>query len=205
MTLRAAHETIETERLILRRITPDDAPFYARIHADPEVARYISHGRPRTPAETQAFIESVLASYATLSLGQLAIVRRSDGELLGRCGLSHLESEVTPATDGIPPAYYYPARAPAGTVTRVELELGYTLDRAAWRQGYATEAVAAVWKYARENRPGERVVSLIHPDNHPSQKLANRFGVSLVDRLMFFDRPFDRYAWPSGNSPSTDR
>jgi RimJ/RimL family protein N-acetyltransferase len=205
MTLLPGHQTIETERLVLRRITPDDLPFFARIHADPDVALYLAHGRPRLVEETRGWMDAVLESYRALGLGQLAITRKTDGALIGRCGLSYLETDPAPAADGSRLGYYFPARAPHGVEAHVESELGYTLDPATWGQGYATEAVSAVWDYTTSNRPDERVVSLIHRDNARSRKLAGRFGVTLVDRVTLWDRLFDRYAWPTGNSPSTDR
>jgi RimJ/RimL family protein N-acetyltransferase len=205
VTLLAANDRIETERLVLRRITRDDLPFYARVHADPDVARYLAHGRPRLLDETTAWMDAMLGSYDDLRLGQVAIARKSDGALIGRCGLSHLETEVEPRPDGTRVGYYFPLRAPADVKHVVELELGYTLDRAAWGHGYAREAVGAVWEYARDSWAGHPVVSLIHPENARSVRLATLFGVTLVDRVTLWERPFDRYGWPAGNSPSIDR
>ena len=107
--------------------------------------------------------------------------------------------------DGTHLGYYYPDYAPAGVPHTTEPELGYTLDRAAWGHGYAREAVRGMWNYLSTRRPDLRVISLIHPDNARSLRLATSFGVTLVDRIMTWGRPFDRYAWPAGNSPSIDR
>lgn len=205
MTLLPTDDRIETERLVLRRIDRSDLPFYARIHAHPDVARYISHGRPRSDEESRVWLEYMLDSYQQLDLGQLAITRKSDGALLGRCGVSYLETEPDAGVDGTRMGYYFPVRAPAGVKPVIEWELGYTLDQAAWGSGYAREAVAGVWKYLSTQRPGARVVSLIHPDNARSLRLAGRFGVTLVDRVTLWERHFDRYAWPDGNSPSMER
>jgi ribosomal-protein-alanine N-acetyltransferase len=197
MTLPDNDARIETERLVLRRITEDDLPFFARIHVLPEVAQYLAHGRPRLIDETRAWMASLLESYRAIGLGQVAVTRKEDGALLGRCGLSRLESEPDPQPDGTRLGYYFPSRAPAGITAVVESELGYTFDPAAWGKGYAREAVNAVWRYHRERNPGDRVVSLIHPENTKSIRLASRFGVSLVDRITSWDRPFDRYLWPT--------
>ena len=205
MSLLAADQTLQTERLLLRRITREDFPFYARIHADPDVARYLAHGRPRSEEETEQWMDTLLSAYRELQLGQIAVTRKSDGALLGRCGVSHLETEVEAGADGSRAGYYFPTRAPAGVDHTVEHELGYTLDRAAWGFGYAREAVRAMWNYLRARRPESRIVSLIHPDNARSVRLATSFGATLVDRVKSWDRPFDRYAWPGGNSPSIDR
>jgi ribosomal-protein-alanine N-acetyltransferase len=205
MSLLASDQSIETERLLLRRITRDDLPFYARIHADPDVARYLAHGNPRSVDETSSWMDTLLGSYSALQLGQVAITRKTDGALVGRCGVSHLETDVDLQPDGTRLSYYYPTHAPADRKHVAELELGYTLDRAEWGQGYASEAVAAMWKYLSAKRPGVPVVSLIHPENTRSVRLARNFGVTLVDRVTAWNRPFDRYAWPAGKSPSIDR
>jgi RimJ/RimL family protein N-acetyltransferase len=205
MSLLASDQTLDTERLLLRRITREDLPFYTRIHADPEVARYLAHGNPRSPDETLQWLESLLVAYRDLELGQIAVTRKSDGALLGRCGCSHLETPADPEPDGTYLGYYYPARAPDGVQHVVQHELGYTMDRAAWGQGYAREAVRAMWNYLSSRRPNLRIVSLIHPENARSIRLASSFGVTRVDRVNYVGRIYDRYAWPAGNNPSTDR
>ena len=63
MTLAHGTDRLESERLVLRRITPDDLPFYTRLHANPHVAEHLyPQGRPRTPAETNAFVQYTLAT-----------------------------------------------------------------------------------------------------------------------------------------------
>jgi RimJ/RimL family protein N-acetyltransferase len=205
MTLLADHQVIETERLLLRRVATDDLPFYTRIHADPDVARYIAHGKPRSPDETRTWLGNLLDAYRETSLGQLAVTRKSDGALVGRCGLSYLETDRDAAPDGIRTGYYFPERANPDSGPVVESELGYTFDRDVWGHGYATEAVRGVSDYARANRPGECLVSLIHADNVRSRKLAERFGVARTYPVMLWGRAFDRYVWPAANSPSTER
>ena len=53
MTLAHGTDRLESARLVLRRVTPDDLPFFTRIHALPEVAENLyPEGRPRSPEET---------------------------------------------------------------------------------------------------------------------------------------------------------
>jgi ribosomal-protein-alanine N-acetyltransferase len=189
-------DLLETDRLVLRRITPDDFDFFARIHADPDVARYISHGRPRVPEETRAWLEATLSGYLALELGQLAVVRRSDGALLGRCGLSDLSVEVGKAEGAVPRCWWVRTQIPSGTNVTFEHELGYTFDRASWGQGYATEAVGRVFSYARDVARISRIMSLIHPDNARSLKLAARFGAVLDGRVESVGRVLNTFVWP---------
>src|ERR1044072_6432534 len=114
MTLARATDRIESPRLVLRRITPADLPFFTRIHAVPDVVRYTGHGRPCTAEETLAWLLSTLASYEDLELGQLAVLRKADGALLGRYGLIHLVIETEPSSNAVASGWFGRALAPAG-------------------------------------------------------------------------------------------
>ena len=195
MTLALGTRLIETDRLVLRRVAPEDFDFFARIHGDPEVARYISHGRPRTLEESRGWLDATLSAYQTLDLGQLAVVRRSDGVLLGRCGLSDLAVE-TDADGGVRRSWWSRGQIPAGIGVSFERELGYTFDRAQWGHGYAAEAVGCVLGYARDVLRLTRIVSLIHPDNARSFKVASRFGVVLEGKIESVGRVLDLFVWP---------
>jgi [ribosomal protein S5]-alanine N-acetyltransferase len=197
MTLTTGTDFLETDRLVLRRITADDVDFFARIHADPEVAQYISHGRPRAVEETRAWLESTLSGYQALALGQLAVVRRSDGTLLGRCGLSDLAVEVSNTEDRVRRCWWSRAQIPTGTSVTFDHELGYTFDRACWGHGYASEAVSRVFSHVRDAAQISRIISLIHPDNARSLKLARRFGAVLEGRVESVGRVLNTFVWPA--------
>src|SRR5919109_4809537 len=102
MTLARGTDRLESARLVLRRTAPDDLPFFTRIHALPEVAQHLyPGGRPRSPKETAAWFSYTLTSYDKLALGYLAVVRKDDGALIGRCGLMDLVVESTEPGRGI--------------------------------------------------------------------------------------------------------
>jgi RimJ/RimL family protein N-acetyltransferase len=85
MTLAHGTDRLKSARLVLRRIAPDDLPFFTRIHALLEVAQHrYAGGRPRSPEETAAWFSYTLTSYDKLALGYLAVVRKDDGALIGR-------------------------------------------------------------------------------------------------------------------------
>ena len=197
MTLARHDDTIETDRLVLRRMTEADLPFYTRIHSDPEVARYIGPGRPRTVEETRRWFDLIIETYERFGLGQLAVVRKADGALVGRCGTSFLEVGPSPPGGGDPPGYFTLGEAPAGMATTLERELGYTFDRPAWGHGFAREAARGVHAYVIEKLGVERVVSLIHPLNERSIRVARSLGARHVDRVHAFDAALDRYVWPA--------
>lgn len=196
MTLQTGTHSIETERLILRRIEPGDLEFYVRIQADPEVARYIAHGKPRTRQESEAWLEAVLASYASCALGQLAVVAKASGVLIGRCGLSDAALEAVPEPGRLRRGWFFRAQVPEGVVVDPVPELGYTFARENWGCGYASEASAAVYRYAHETLRKPAVMSVIDADNHASLAVARKHGVVCGGKVELSGKAFDRYDWP---------
>lgn len=196
MTLARATDRIESPRLVLRRIAPADLPFFTRIHAIADVVRYTGHGRPRSTEETQAWLQATLASYEELQLGQLAVVRKADGVLLGRCGMSDLVIEASAAPGAIPRAWFGRAQAPAGLALIQERELGYTFDSAHWGHGYATEAAQCVFAYARDSLGLKRVISVIHGDNVRSLRVAERCGLRREGEIDVLGRALVVHVWP---------
>jgi RimJ/RimL family protein N-acetyltransferase len=197
MTLAHGTDRLETARLFLRRIAPDDLPFFTRIHALPEVARGLwPGGLPRSPEQTDAYVRSTLESYERLGLGYLAVLRKEDGALIGRCGLTELAVEATAPEHGIRKGWFGDAQAPAGVALTFECELGYTFDPAAWGQGYATEAVRCVRDYARDVLHLSYAVSAILPSNSRSRRVAERFGLRTDGQMEAVGMTFDRYVWP---------
>ena len=78
MTLAHGTERLESTRLLLRRVTPEDLPFFTRIHALPAVAQHLyPQGRPRSPEETAGWLRYTLTSYERLALGYLASCART--------------------------------------------------------------------------------------------------------------------------------
>lgn len=196
MTLAPGTDTIESERLVLRRITQDDLDFYTRIQADPDVARYIATGKPRSPEESRDWLAAILASYAESSLGQLAVLRKSDGVLVGRCGLSDAVVEATPASGAIRNGWFFRAQAPVGVQLELVPELGYTFAKEHWGQGYAAEAAGCVFGYVRSALNFGKIMSVIDAENHASLAVARKFGVQFSEQIALSGHAFDRYDWP---------
>ena len=197
MTLAHGTDRLESARLVLRRIAPDDLQFFTRIHALPEVAQYLyPGGRPRSRQETAAFLQSIFESYEQLALGYLAVLRKEDGALIGRCGLMDLVVESAAPEQGIRRGWFGRAQAPVGGALTFECELGYTFDPAVWGQGFATEAARCVRDYARDILRLPYAISAILPQNARSRRVAERFGVRAADQMQVVGLTFDRYVWP---------
>jgi RimJ/RimL family protein N-acetyltransferase len=193
MTLLSPADVLETERLYLRRIDRSDLDTFIAIHGDPDVARYIG-GKPRPPAETEAWFQDVQDSYAKACLGPLAVVRKSDGARLGRCGLSDAAIDRVAPPGGLQRAWLFRSHAPADAEPLPEL--GYTFGKAYWGQGYASEAARAVYGYAQTRHRFAQIMSVIHPENTGSLAVAAKFGVRYIGEVDVAGQPFKRFHWP---------
>ena len=145
---------LETPRLLIRRLEPGDVEPLAVLWTDVEVTRYL--GGPRDPQRVRASMAADAAAVEQPAMDLWTVVEKVGGRVVGHCGL--LEKTV----DG-----------------RAEVELVYVLARWAWGHGYATEAAAAVCKYAFEGLGLRRLVSLVDPPNAASLRVAARLGMRL--------------------------
>jgi RimJ/RimL family protein N-acetyltransferase len=148
--------TLQTERLIMRAPRGEDLDEWAAIMADPDVARYIAPA-PLTRDEAWRSIAATLGHWQLRGYGAWAVERKSDGAMIGRVGMINPEG--------------WPG-----------LEIGWTLGKAHWGKGYATEAAAAAMRYAFLTQPVDRLISNIDPDNVPSQAVAVRLGETKGER-----------------------
>ena len=197
MTLAHGTDRLESDRLVLRRVTSDDLPFYTRLHALPKVAEHLyPEGRPRSPEETKAWMEYTLASYEQLALGYLAVLRKEDGALIGRCGLMDLVVESAAPEHGTRRGWFGREEAPAGVALTFETELGYTFDPAVWGQGLATEAARCVRDYARDVLRWSYAISAILPQNARSRRVAERSGARAAGQMDVVGLTWDHYVWP---------
>ena len=142
---------VETERLRLRHFKHEDLDDYARISADPEVMRYIGKGQPLSREDAWRSMAFHSGHWQLRGFGQWAIELKETGRLIGRIGL------------------FMPEGWPG-------LEVGWLLDREYWGRGLATEGGRAALNYAFQELRAEHVVSIIHPENHASIRVAEKLG-----------------------------
>ncbi len=163
---------LETERLLLRPLAPDDLDALARMYADPETMRWIGDGSTATREETAAWLERHRALSERQGYGLYAAVERASGALVGRCGLVHWDD-----VGGAP-----------------ELEVGWLIDRSRWGRGYATEAGRAWSDHAFGALGRARLVSLVHPGNGASIRVAEKLGMRHERDVAFRGRLTRLYA-----------
>ena len=151
---------LKTPRLILRPFAADDLDRMAELLTNKDFMRF-SMG-PMTQEQTKSFLDKVIGWDRDGMPSQFAMIVRSSGLLVGYCGFFHHE------VDG-----------------KMEIEIGYRLDSTFWNRGLATEAARAVRDHGFRNLRLEYVISLIHPENHPSRRVAEKNGMILERETTF--------------------
>jgi RimJ/RimL family protein N-acetyltransferase len=161
--------TLETDRLLLRPfVVEEDLDAYAAMMAEPDVCRYLGHA-PCTRADAWRQLALFLGHEQLRGYTLHAVVERETGDLVGRVGLWNPEG--------------WPG-----------LEVGWTLALPAWGKGYATEAAAAWRDYAYEVLDAPELCSIVHRDNLPSARVAERIGHRPVRSFSHFGQPCVLYA-----------
>jgi ribosomal-protein-alanine N-acetyltransferase len=191
---------LETRRLLLRAFTWNDFDFINALHADPDVARYIGYGKPRTETENRRLLENTLKAYSQDGLGHLAVCLKETGEIIGRCGLSLLEVEADPVDEQAPRWFWTKDSAPEGMDIIRRIEVGYTFARRHWGLGYATESATAVRDHAFQDRREPQLVAAIFSENLASINVARKIGLSFRGPITAFGMPaehhqLDRVDW----------
>jgi len=142
--------TLETERLMLRPLRDGDLDDYAALCADEEVARFLLRGT-FDREQSWRVLAFQMGHWTLRGCGMWAVEEKETGAFAGQIGF-------------------------ADPVGWPGFELAWTLARRFWGRGYATEGARAALVYAFTVLEKERVISLIHPENHASRRVAERLG-----------------------------
>lgn len=145
---------LETLRLVLRELVPEDADGLARVISDPETMRF--YPAPFGRAEVEEWIARNLRRYRTEGHGLWAMDLKSTGEMVGDCGITLQEVDGDPLR-----------------------EIGYHVRRDMWGQGLATEAARACRDYGFTKLGAAFLISLIRPENVASCRVAERNGMKI--------------------------
>lgn len=164
---------IETDRLILRKMTQEDYGELCKILQDEQVM-YAYEG-PFSDAEVQTWLDKQLTRYQEDGVGLYAVLLKENGVMIGQCGLTIQDT-------------------PDGKV----LEVGYLFQQAYWHHGYATEAAQACKEYAFHTLGADEVFSIIRDTNTASQNVAKRNGMvmtgTFVKRYRGVDMPHNIFS-----------
>jgi len=143
---------LETERLIIRRFTPDDLDKLVETRSDPEVNKYLGGQERQNPAALEKRLEFYLDCYEKFGFGSCAMIWKQTGEMIGTSGIQPLEDTG-------------------------EIEVGYSIVKKFWRQGIGLECADAWLEYAFEIAGLERIVAVTLPENVGSWRIMEKCGM----------------------------
>ena len=143
---------LETERLFLREMNPDDFDALYKVLADPEIMMHYPYDFDEK--RVRDWIERNMNRYRENGFGLWAVCLKETGEMIGDCGLTlqNIEGEMLP-------------------------EIGYHIRKDCQHKGYAKEAAAAVRDWAFENTDHPSLYSYCKYTNVPSYKTAEAIGM----------------------------
>ena len=167
-----AGRVLETGRLVLRRLTVEDAPFLLRLLNEPSWLRFIGDRGVRTLDDARKYVlEGPIDMYERLGFGLYAVTLEEDEKApLGICGL----------------------------VKRAgldDVDIGFALLPEFWGKGYAYEAASAVMAYAKEVVGLTRVVAITSLDNESSARLLEKIGLRFERLIRLNGEEVKLFGW----------
>ena len=153
---------LETERLILRTFTMNDAPLIYELNLDPDVIRYTFDPIKDIEQAKEVLEKTILPQYALYNHCRWAVHLKSDVEFIGWCGLKARPEPFLSGRQGN------------------EIDLGYRFKKKFWGKGYATEAAFACIKYGFEKLNLVRIVGRAIPDNNSSIRVLDKCCMTYI-------------------------
>jgi ribosomal-protein-alanine N-acetyltransferase len=154
---------LTSHRLCLRHLVPTDAAALHLVSGDPEAMRFWHPGPDATVADSARRIAEIEAHWERHGYGDLAVITRSDGELIGFAGLHHIADMEA-------------------------VNVGHVLRPDRWRQGLGTELCRTLLEWGLDTLGLSEVVAVIDPRNTTSLALAERCGLTRRQRFLWQGR-----------------
>jgi [ribosomal protein S5]-alanine N-acetyltransferase len=146
-------EVIQTDRLVLRWLTTEDAELIHELVNDPDWLRYIGDRGVRTLEDARDYLlQGPIAMYAQAGFGLYRVELWESRVPIGICGLIKRDALE-------------------------DVDLGFAFLPRFRAQGYAYEAAAATLEYGRRKLGLSRIVAIVSPENHPSIQLLRKLGL----------------------------
>ncbi|PSL89965.1 GNAT family N-acetyltransferase [Elizabethkingia miricola] len=145
---------LETERLLLRELNPDDAGDFFNLNENPNVIKYTGDKAFQNIDEAREFLGNY-QDYRLNGYGRWAVISKVNNEFLGWCGLKYNSS-----TD--------------------ETDVGFRFFEHYWNKGFATESARACIDYGFKKLNLNTVVGRAMQDNTASVKVLGKLGMKYL-------------------------
>jgi RimJ/RimL family protein N-acetyltransferase len=160
----------ETERLQIMCFSPDDAKVLYGLTGDTDVMKYFP--KILSYVETSQMLRKILDHYEQYGYCFWKVMCKSEAGFIGIAGILHQEIE-----------------------DNIEAEVSYRIAKKHWNNGYGTEATKACMQYARTVLGKTRLISIIHPENKPSLRVAQKLGAHKEKSVSFIGTIHDVYVY----------
>jgi len=174
---------IETTRLLIREVLPEDVSGMFALDSDPKVHEYLGKAPIETIEQASHAIAFIRGQYEVQGIGRWAVIEKSSGNFIGWTGF-----KVNPGyINGVHEVF----------------DLGYRFVADAWGKGYATETSIACLNYAFEHLPFDPIYGMADVHNEASNHILKKMGMKYVNQFDFDGDPHYFYqitkaAWQQG-------
>ena len=145
---------LETERLLLSRLSYADCDFIVELLNEPAFQRYIGDKEVRSRADAREYLrKGPIGSYERHGYGMFLVRSRSDNAPMGMCGLVKRKEFDAP-------------------------DVGFAFLRRFWASGYAAESATAVLEYGKNVLSLPRIIAMVDPNNGASVRLVAKLGMT---------------------------
>lgn len=165
------HFLLETERLILRELRPEDANDFLALNSDPVVLHYLGETPLTTIEQSLEIIDNIRKQYADHGIGRWAAIEKSSGEFIGWAGLKFITAVENNRT------HFH--------------DVGYRLIPRFWGKGYATESAKAALEYGFTTMKLQEIIGMCNEKNLASRRALEKCGLTFVEKFQFDDLTCD--------------
>lgn len=154
---------LETDRLIVRHLSPEDAEFILQLVNEPSWIRFIGNKGVRTIEDARNYIlNGPVEMYSRLGFGLYLVELKEAGEPVGMCGLIKRDSLE-------------------------DVDIGFAFLPKFWGKGYAYESSSAVMEYGERAFGLKRLLAITSPDNVDSIRLLEKLGFNFEKMVKLSD------------------
>lgn len=150
---------LETPRLLLRELTPEDAENFYKLNENPNVTRYTGDGAFDSIEHARVFLENY-QDYILNGYGRWAVINKQDKQFIGWCGLKYHEMKG-------------------------ETDIGFRFFEQQWNKGYATESTKVCLDYGFKHLNLKRIIGRAMKDNIGSIKVLQKIGLVYEKDVLF--------------------
>lgn len=153
------NKILETNRLLLRELNPNDAENFYRLNLNPNVIKYTGNSAFKNTQEARDFLENY-QDYKLNGYGRWAVINKETNKFVGWCGLKFEEMEN-------------------------KTDIGFRFFEEEWNKGYATESAMACLNYGFEKLNLKQIIGRAMKENTGSIKVLEKIGLKYEKDIDF--------------------